>query len=242
MKACVLLTARAGSKSVPNKNTMLFDGYPLFYHNVVTAHHVSEIESVYVSTDCGVIKEYANSAEYAYTVIDRPLELSTDTASHHDVMVHGLEWMEQRGKAYDAIIIMLGNANGATAHDLSQAINMLELNQEASSVLSVSEFNMFNPFRAYKISDNMLDTVVPQSTIQEISVEKNLNDRKSAGTCYFFNGAFMAVRPHVIKARDGKLPFIWLGHNILPYVMPVSMEIDAPWQIEHIKSHIKKDA
>ena len=51
MNVYALQTARAGSKSVPNKNIMNIKGKPLYLHNVQYALDSDLIKQVYVSTD-----------------------------------------------------------------------------------------------------------------------------------------------------------------------------------------------
>jgi N-acylneuraminate cytidylyltransferase len=224
-----LLTARDGSKSVVNKNIMDINGKPLFFHNVEAAKDSKYIERLYVSTDSDFIKNFSSD----YCVIDRPYELCTDNASHHDTMIHGINEIEIRERCnVDIIVILLGNANGAKTYMIDESIEILLHNPEIDSILSVSEFNMFNPFRAFKIKeDGLLDTIVEQDFIEKSSIISNINDKKSAGNCYFFNGSFMVCRKDAIMKKCGKFPFLWLGNRIQPYHMDVSMEIDAPWQV-----------
>lgn len=236
MRVCALITARAGSKSVPGKNTMLVDGVPLFYHNVVAASESQSIDEIYVTTDCKTIKAYRDLAECKYKIIDRPDHLCSDDSSHHDVMIHAIEEIERVSGQFDVLVVLLGNARGASSSDLEKALLMIRDNY-FDSVLSVSEFNMFNPFRAYHSNeDGVLDTIVPQKMIENLKVSTNINDRKAAGDCLFFNGAFMITKPDIVRSKKGKYPFPWLGHTIASYRMPVVMELDASWQILHIKS------
>lgn len=50
-KIVAIIPARAGSKSIPNKNIKLFHGKPLVYWTIEAALHCGFIEEVYVSTD-----------------------------------------------------------------------------------------------------------------------------------------------------------------------------------------------
>lgn len=231
-----ILTAREGSKSVRNKNIIDVDGMPLFYHNVLEANKTKNIEKLYITTNSEFIKNYDTS----YEVIARPEYLCTDDASHHETMIHAIEAIEKKENCKaDIVVILLGNANGATAYDLDKSIEILKSNNQFDSVLSISEFNMFNPFRAYRVDDNgLLDTIMSQEQIIKTSVNRNINDKKSAGNCYFFNGAFMVCRRDSILKKEGKLPFPWLGNNIYPYVMDVVMELDAPWQVFYMNKRV----
>ena len=54
-----LIPARSGSKGVPNKNIMLFNGLPLLAYSIVVAKKSKLIDRVIVSTDS---QEYAEIA------------------------------------------------------------------------------------------------------------------------------------------------------------------------------------
>ena len=143
-----LQTARAGSKSIPKKNLLEVDGHPLFAHSTRAAVGCELINSVWCSTDDAVIKSYSDF--YDFTVIDRPPELSGDTDSHLEVIRHGVRHIEDQIGVQDVVVLLLGNVTGIDSQCLTSAIDMLE---DYDSVVSVSELNMFNPYRAHTIED-----------------------------------------------------------------------------------------
>jgi len=235
MNIYALQTARAGSKSVKSKNTMYFDDKPLFQHPVEKALTSKLIKHVYISTDIYLIKR--NSDNLPYKIIPRPEDLAGDNSSHHDVMIHGLTEIERMEREdVDILVILLGNSLGAEGTELDKAIQFLIENPEYDSVQSVSEFNMFNPFRAFTIEDDLLKTYMKQSVISRGTKIDNVNDKNSAGDIYFANGSFFICRKDVLMKRQGLLPFPWLGHKIKPWVQAVTMEIDAYWQSSVLRS------
>lgn len=90
-KTIAIIPARGGSKRVPNKNIIEFNGLPLLVHSIKFAQANSElIDDIYVSTDNEQIKKVAR--QYGAKVIDRPAELSGDfeptvTAIKHTLSV-----------------------------------------------------------------------------------------------------------------------------------------------------------
>ena len=228
MFIAALQTARMGSLGVPGKNTLPVRGEPLFTHNLRAALATPEITEVYCSTDDPAIAQWAR--RHGVFPIDRPAELCGPDASHHDTILHGLAHIEGEIGELDALVILLGNAAGATPEDLSTAIRMLEADPRADSIESVSPFPMFNPFRALcRSEDGTLQTILPQQWIAQRS-RGLTNDRNDAGEVLFFNGSFWVVRRAALVRRDGLLPFPWLGRRILAYVQSPRMELDAPWQ------------
>tara|TARA_A100001515_G_scaffold65090_1_gene51571 strand:+ start:1420 stop:2142 length:723 start_codon:yes stop_codon:yes gene_type:complete len=229
-----LQTARAGSKSVINKNIMLMGKKPMYRHALDKAIGSSKIDHVYVSTD---IQEIINSDSAQYQAFERPQHLAQDDSSHQDVMIHGIDWIEKSlGAQVEIIVVLLGNSLGSSSKVLDDAIKMLQDNPDADSIVSVSEFNMFNPFRALKISGGLIETWLEQDKISEMKTIRNVNDKKSAGNIYFANGSFFICRRSAVLSKEGNLPFPWLGKKILPWVEEAAMEIDAPWQAEVLKS------
>lgn len=230
-----LQTARAGSKSVRSKNTMLFDDKPLFQHPVEKALQSKLIKQVYISTDIYLIKR--NSDSLPYQIISRPDDLAGDDSSHHDVMIHGVNEIEKRTQeTVDILVILLGNSLGSEGKELDKAIQFLIDNPGYDSIQSVSEFNMFNPFRAFTIENELLKTYMDQEVINKGTKIDNVNDKNSAGDIYFANGSFFICRRDILMKKEGFLPFPWLGYKIKPWVQEVTMEIDAYWQSSVLRS------
>ena len=183
MNVYALQTARNGSKSVPNKNTLVYNGMKLF--------------------------------EYNYAAI-----------------LHGLREIEKIEMVnVDILVILLGNNRGAYIQDLETAINCV-INEEIDSCISVSEYNMFNPYRAYKEDNGLLNTYIDQDEIEKQQTNSHKNDKDAFGNAYFFNGSFWVCRRQAIIDNTGLLPFSWLGRKIKPLVQDSSvMELDDKWQV-----------
>ena len=78
-----LIPARAGSKSIPNKNIKLLGGKPLISYTIESAFKAG-IERVIVSTDGEEIAKVAR--EYGAEVLMRPPELAEDNTSMFAVL------------------------------------------------------------------------------------------------------------------------------------------------------------
>lgn len=224
-------TARAGSKSVPNKNEMIVDGRPLFLHNLISAMDCDAIKHVYMSTDIPLAEKFAH--ETGYTIIPRPEYLTGDDASHYETMKHGLKFAEEdRLKQVDILIVLLGNNRCALTEDLNRAISMLVNNENLDSVISVGKYNMFNPLRAYRVGQHGYLKNFSTSQQSSVATTKLLNDKDALGDVYFFNGSFWVMKRKSFLSNNGLQPFTWLGKKIGFIEQDAScMEIDAEWQI-----------
>ena len=83
-----LITARGNSKSIRKKNISLINGKPLIYY-AIDASKKSNVNETWVSTANIEIKNIALS--YGAKVIDRPLELSTDSILNEPALIHFAE-------------------------------------------------------------------------------------------------------------------------------------------------------
>src|SRR5687767_3851984 len=102
-----IVTARAGSKSIRNKNVMPIAGKPLIHYPIAAARAARRIGGVYVSTDGEAIA--AASRDAGATIIPRPDELGGDAVNHGVVIQHAVEWVDARVPDLENVVLLLGN-------------------------------------------------------------------------------------------------------------------------------------
>lgn len=90
-----IIPARGGSKGVPGKNVAPVGGVPLIGRAVLAALAAPSVDRVFVSTDDSDIAQAAK--RHGAEVIDRPAELSSDTATSEAALLHGLDVLADRG-------------------------------------------------------------------------------------------------------------------------------------------------
>ena len=96
-----IIPARGGSKGIPNKNIKRFAGKPLIVYSIEYALESKLIDKIVVSTDDRNISKIAKDS--GATVIKRPPELCTDTASTESAIEHYL----QSSKVKPDVIVLL---------------------------------------------------------------------------------------------------------------------------------------
>ncbi|WP_125783335.1 cytidylyltransferase domain-containing protein [Pseudoalteromonas rubra] len=84
--------ARAGSKGIIKKNIKPLNGKPLLAYSIELAHHLSQVEGVYVSTDGDDIAQVATT--YGAQVITRPEALASDQANEWLAWQHAVEYLQ----------------------------------------------------------------------------------------------------------------------------------------------------
>lgn len=132
-KILAVITARAGSKRLPNKNILNLAGKPLIAWTIDTAKKTKYIDKLIVSTDSKDIAEISKiyGAEIPFL---RPKELANDKADSISVLKHSIEFFN---KEYDYILLLQPTSPLRTTTDINKAIEML--NQETKAVVSVCE-------------------------------------------------------------------------------------------------------
>ncbi len=132
MKVLGVITARGGSKRLPNKNTAMLGGKPLIAWSIevglATCHHVV------LSTDSEFIAGVAK--QHGCKVIMRPPELCGD-ADHVSVVIHAARNAEDG--PYNAVLLLQPTSPFRDERDVVAAQKMME-DTSADSVISVVEF------------------------------------------------------------------------------------------------------
>lgn len=118
------------------KNIRNLKGKPLLAYTVETALASKLLDDVIVSTDSDVI---ANEAKLAgiTTIIMRPADLASDTASKWPVFIHALETYEKlTGREVEYLVDMDVTVPLKTTEDIDGAITTASCNAEAGVIIT----------------------------------------------------------------------------------------------------------
>jgi pseudaminic acid cytidylyltransferase len=152
-----LIPARGGSKRLPRKNIHPFAGRPMLEWTIDAAKESGLFAEVYVSTEDAEIARIARDA--GATVLDRPQEVASDTASLIDVVRHSIatdpSWP-------DTFCLLLPNCPLRTAEDIRAGHEAL-VEQDAPAMLSVVEYGWTPAFRALVETDAGLKFAFPET-------------------------------------------------------------------------------
>lgn len=152
MRVLGVIPARGGSKGIAKKNIIDICGQPLIAYTIDAASKSEALSTFIVSTDSN---EIADVATYygALTPFRRPAELSNDTASSFDVVMHALDFMETESNSiYDAVMLLQPTTPMLTSATIDAAILRLA-NCDCDSVVSVVDVGANHPFRMYQLDD-----------------------------------------------------------------------------------------
>lgn len=142
MKYLVVIPARGGSKGVPRKNIKLLNGKPLIHYTIEAAQHLFEDEIICVSTDDLEIKEVAEKKNIKVPFV-RPESLATDTSGSYEVLLHAIEFYENKGYYPDALIFLQPTSPFRTSKHIEEAMKLYS--KDVDMVVSVKETKS-NPY------------------------------------------------------------------------------------------------
>ena len=115
-RTIALIPLRGGSVSIPGKNVKLIAGKPLCAWNIEAAVQSGIFQDVIVSTDCDEIASVVQSLDLNVTVLKRPKELATSSATSESVMLHCADHFE-----FDVMTLIQATTPFALASDFVKA-------------------------------------------------------------------------------------------------------------------------
>ena len=191
--------ARGGSKSIYKKNIALLENKPLISYTINAALDSKYIDEYIISTDD---KEIADVAENLGATIPflRPENLSSDTASSADALIHAVNAYEEiTKKKYDYIIELMCTNPFKSGEMIDDIISTLDRNEKADAVITVERLLDHHPARIKKIENGY---------IRDFCVEEELESRRQdlKPEAYIRNGNIYALRRDLLmtqKARYG---------------------------------------
>jgi CMP-N-acetylneuraminic acid synthetase len=204
-----IITARAGSKSIRNKNILPIEGKPLITYPIRAAQQASRVATTYISTDSPEIMEIGRA--WGCQIIVRPEELRGDHVNHGDVIKHATEYVDAREDHLENVVLLLGNTVMVDGSLIDQALELLERREDIDSVMSVWEAADDHPLRALEIIEGVL---VPYGDPHR----QASTERQSYPKAYYYDQGVWAFRKGCVQRRDGPNPWWWMGKRSLPIV------------------------
>lgn len=159
MKNIAVITARGGSKRIPQKNIKEFCGQPILLYSVFAARESGVFDEVMVSTDSEEIAQIARQAG-ANVPFMRSAKTANDFATTADVLLEVIQCYEKNGSTFDTVCCLYPTAPFVTGEKLKEAEVYLRTT-EAESVMPVVQFS-FPPQRALIKNDDYVTYEYPQ--------------------------------------------------------------------------------
>lgn len=205
-----IITARAGSKGLPDKNIKPLRGIPLMAYTINAAQKSGCFQKIFVSTDsekyAGIAEEYGADASFL-----RSAETSSDHAGSWDVVREVIREFEQRGETFERIMLLQPTSPLRTAEDIQNSFRLMK-DKNANSVVGVT------------LTDH--SPLWCNTLPEDLSMENFRNEqycdfpRQLLPKYYRVNGAIYLIR------RDELYVEKMLRKNSYAYIMPQERSID----------------
>lgn len=215
LEVLAIIPARGGSKGIPKKNVLPFNGVPLVGVTIWQALQSRTVSRAIVSTDDSEIAKVA--AKYGAEVVRRPAEISGDEASSELALLHVLDKLKDE-EAYEPDTVAFLQCTSPIRYpgDIDRAVETL-LSENADSLLSVVPSHRFLWTRI-------------DGKVRSVNYDYTSRPRRQDIPPEFMeNGSIYLFRPWILRQYHNRL-----GGRIVLFEMDdsTSVEIDTELDFE----------
>lgn len=148
-KILSIITARAQSKGLKNKNLKKLNKKPIFLWPVKSSLKSKLIDQIIITTDSKKILNY--KMDKKIIKINRPEKLSNDNTKSSSVILHAINYLKKRGGEFDYLILLEPTSPLTNQKDIDYCLKKLINDKNASSLLSLQKLIYNHPAYIYKI-------------------------------------------------------------------------------------------
>lgn len=203
-----IIPARGGSKRLPGKNVRILGDKPLISWSIDVAKNISNITDILVSTDSEQIASIGRSSGALVPWL-RPTELSTDSASSVDVVLHALEWYERSYGRVDGVIVLQPTSPFRTVATIRGGIDLFK-SYGRKPIVAVS-LTQSHPMWTFTISNNYIKPYFNGDGLKMRS--------QDLPPAYVVNGVLYIIAPEDLRLKKS-----FFEGDIVPLVIESSIE------------------
>lgn len=209
MNITSIITARGGSKGIPRKNIKLLNGKPVIAYSIEASTSNNLIKNTFVTTEDKEIAEI--SKKFNAEVIKRPDELAQDNSTSVDVILHALDYLEDKSKLPDIFVLLQPTSPLRSSNDITNAIELFKEN-ECRGLVSVCAQD----------HGGMLNLSIDDGYLNHVSDKNHFQIRRQdLPQLYYPNGAIYITTPESMRKSKTFFP-----EKTIPYIMPQERSID----------------
>lgn len=219
MRRLCTVCARGGSKGITSKNIRQLLDKPLIAYSLEQARNCGLFEMIAVSSDSSAILDAARRYG-ADLLVERPLELATDTAAKVPAIRHCVETAERHaGMRFDVLVDLDATSPLRLPEDIVGAVNLLE-ERKISNVITAAPARRSPYFNLVELgSDGIVRLSKP--------LPRQVHRRQDAPPAYDMNASIYVWR------RDALFedPSVFRPDTAL-YVMPEDRSVDIDSELD----------
>lgn len=146
-----IITARAGSKGIKNKNIKSLNGRPLLVYSIAAARQSRLLTDCVVSTDSTKFAKVAQGAGGKVPFL-RPARLAEDKTPTVPVLQHTLlEYEKTTGQHFDYVVLLQPTSPLRLAKDIDAAIQKVLNNPAKDNLVSCYRSDNIHPKKMYTV-------------------------------------------------------------------------------------------
>ena len=233
MKIVGIISARAGSKRVPNKNIKPLNGKPLIAYTIEAALAATQLDRIIVSTDGEEISNVAMSLGADVPFI-RPEELAQDDTPDKPVFRHALNWLKTNANyTADAVVILRPTTPFKTAGLIDEVIEFFKSSGADSARTVTKSEGVYHPYWMYnKDEEGRASSFVDGIDISQYYQSQLLPP------AYRLNGVVDIIKSDIVSNDSDSL----YGDDMRIYEIPeaISIDIDTEMDFEICESLMEK--
>lgn len=190
MRPLIIIPARGGSKGIPHKNIKELGGKPLICYAIDAARKFTTDDNICVSTDDDAIIKVVE--DYGLHVpFKRPEYLATDHAGTNGVLLHALNFYEEKGNVYDVVILLQATSPFRRTEDVAEAAKLYDESIDMVTSVMLAKCNPY--YDGFEDDENGLLVISKgNGTIER---------RQDAPRVWQQNGAVYVINPAQLKAK-----------------------------------------
>jgi CMP-N,N'-diacetyllegionaminic acid synthase len=217
MRILFLIPARKGSKGLPGKNTRILGTKPLISHSIDFAlENMDQNDELCISTNDPEVVEIAKEKGVSISFM-RPEELSDDTASSYDVMIHAIHHYENLNQEFDSLLLLQPTSPFRIQEDFMRLKNLYDKNTDM--VVSVKQAKE-NPY--FSLFEENSDGNLIKCKSGEYE------RRQDAPIVYAFNGSMYLINIESLK-KTKISEFKKIKKTVMPEQRSVDIDNMADW-------------
>lgn len=222
MRPLVIIPARGGSKGIPHKNIKELGGKPLICYAIDAARKFTTDDNICVSTDdediIKVVEKYGLSVPFK-----RPDYLATDNAGTNGVLLHTLNFYEEKGCRFDMIVLLQVTSPFRRAEDVIEAAKLYD--ESIDMVTSVMPAKCNPYYDGFEDNDKGLLTISKgDGTIER---------RQDAPCVWQQNGAVYIINPSQLKAK-GLAGMTKIRKYVMDEIHSVDLDTMFDWKVAEL--------
>jgi N-acylneuraminate cytidylyltransferase len=226
-----IIPARSGSKGIKDKNLSNLCGYPLLSYSIVAATLAKQVDRVLISTDSEYYAEIARryGAEVPFL---RPAEISSDTSTDRDFMLHAMQWvLENEGQTPEYWVHLRPTTPLRDPEHVDLAIQML-INCPEATALRSAHISPESPFKWFRLNGAGFLTAL---TSDDTNLDKFNLPRQSYQQVYIPDGYVDVIKSVFVMSTS-----CFHGDKVLGYESPYCTEVDSQEELELLDFQLRK--